>query len=109
MSPYEFTLSDSDTKLLIVVHQNRFEAATIGEFKEGLEDVWNDKISNVVIDFEDVNFIDSSGIGALLGVQKKLRDTGSPVQLIKAKPNVISVIELLRLHRVFEISEPESV
>jgi anti-sigma B factor antagonist len=69
--------------------------------------LWSPAVSAVTIDFSDVDFIDSSGIGALLGVQKRLKASDEPVTLLNARNSVIEVIELLRLHRVFRIRKSE--
>ena len=51
-----------------------------------------------------VDFIDSSGVGALLGVYKRLSGDEPNLQLKRLQPPVQSVIELLRLHTIFDIS-----
>ena len=51
----------------------------------------------------DVAFIDSSGIGALLAVQKKIAEVNEAIELHTSQSNVISILELLRLQRVFHI------
>ncbi len=56
----------------------------------------------VVINLEQVGFIDSSGIGALLSYYKQLNKR---LSLMNPSPTVMSVLELLRLHRVFEIED----
>ncbi|MBC2596432.1 STAS domain-containing protein [Ruficoccus amylovorans] len=105
MADYTFKLTEGGTQLLITIGANKFDASCVSGFKQQLEETWQDTIIHVDIDFFQVDFIDSSGIGALLGVQKRLRGDGQPIRVLNAKPNVVSVIELLRLHRVFSISE----
>ena len=99
-----YSFSTQNNTLNIAIKYSKFDAAHVASFKEIVEDQWADNIENVVIDFDAVDFIDSSGIGALLGVQKRLKNSPTGVTLLNAKPNVISVIELLRLHRVFKIN-----
>ncbi|HQU09442.1 MAG: hypothetical protein B7X06_03040, partial [Verrucomicrobia bacterium 21-51-4] len=80
---------------------DRLEASNAAQFRSDLDKVWNPNIRQVLVDCQDLDFIDSSGIGALLSIQKRLKLGAAPVTLMHAKPGVISVIELLRLHRVF--------
>jgi anti-sigma B factor antagonist len=101
MDKYQFTLNADTQHLDIHILTPRLEAAVISDFKQGLEKHWNTAIKTVTIDCNAVEFIDSSGIGALLSVQKKLY--GQPVTLKNTKPAVMSVIELLRLHKVFHL------
>lgn len=103
MSSYEFQLDNNSGVLSIVINQPKFDAASAAEFKDLLDAEWSDAVKGVEIDFDQVQFIDSSGVGALLGVQKKIPKGSPAVTLVNARPNVVSVIELLRLHRVFNL------
>ena len=55
------------------------------------------------IHLETLQFIDSSGVGALLSLYKTFQAQGVPVTLEHPTPSVLSVLELLRLHRIFTI------
>ena len=48
-------------------------------------------------------FIDSSGLGVLLSLNKTLRTQGGILKLLNPSNAVAQLIELTRLHRVFEI------
>jgi anti-sigma B factor antagonist len=100
---YVFNSSEDGSRLDIKINEAKFDAAGIDAFKEQLEAVWSSKVTVVRIDFSAVQFIDSSGVGALLSVQKKMPPKCEPVTIAHARPNVVSVIELLRLHRVFKM------
>lgn len=82
----------------------RLDAASSRHFKKEIDSLWDDSVSAVEFDFSKVDFIDSSGVGALLGVYKRLPQGTASVRLTKVKAPVQSVIELLRLHRIFEIA-----
>lgn len=60
-------------------------------------------IKRAVVDLAGLKFIDSSGIGVLLSIYRKLPQEGARVALRNVDPRVQSVIELLRLHRIFDI------
>ena len=81
----------------------RLDAASSREFKKQVEAIWSTDVRAVELDFSSVEFIDSSGVGALLGVYKKLPEGAGNVRLRNVKASVQAVIELLRLHRIFEI------
>lgn len=82
----------------------RLDAASSRDFKREIDSLWSDGVSSVELDFAKVDFIDSSGVGALLGVYKRLPQGRASVRLRNVKAPVQSVIELLRLHRIFEIA-----
>ena len=89
-----------DSSLLVVVEVDTLDASNAAEAKTQLNSLDLQGKDRVILNLESVNFIDSSGIGALLSFYKKM---GQQVVLRKPTPTVLSVLELLRLHRVFEI------
>lgn len=103
MEKYPFSLNPAKTKLKLSIREAKLDASSVPAFKQAIDRCWVDSIREVVIDFSEVEFIDSSGIGALLGIQKRLHSDSMPVVIAGAKPNIVSVIELLRLHRVFSL------
>lgn len=103
MQNYQFTLDDSKRELRIKINIEKFDAARTKEFKEMVEATWEDEIDSVFIDFSVVTFIDSSGIGALLGIQKRLRTDSPPIVIENANRHVEEIIKLLRLQRVFSL------
>ena len=92
-----------DGTLHLVVKTSRLDAASSREFKKECDALCRDPVEKVTIDLEAVEFLDSSGVGALLSVYKRLPKERPSVKLLRAKPVVQSVIELLRLHRIFEL------
>jgi anti-sigma B factor antagonist len=57
----------------------------------------------VSIDLSKTRIIDSSGLGVLLSLNKTLRAQGGVLKLLNPSSAVAQLIELTRLHRVFEI------
>ena len=92
-----------DGTLHLVVKTVRLDAASSREFKKESEAHFRDPVERVTVDLGSVEFIDSSGVGALLGIYKRLPRERPVVKLLHATPPVQAVIELLRLHRIFEL------
>jgi len=57
----------------------------------------------VVVDLEGVDFIDSAGLGVLVGGLKRARSTAGELVLVATGRSVVRVLELTGLTRVFEI------
>ncbi len=72
---------------------------------------WKDRITKdlasppneVLIDLSNTRFIDSSGLGVLLSLNKTLHAQGCTLKLLNPSIAVAQLIELTRLHRVFAI------
>jgi len=90
--------------LNIRILKARLDAAAVARFKEQISAVWQDGLVQAEIDMSSVDFIDSSGVGALLSVYRRLPQGSATVTLRGMKPQVQAVIELLRLHRIFQLA-----
>lgn len=62
-------------------------------------------LKRFVIDLSGVNYIDSSGLGVLVAIQKRAVQNGGSVTIKGLKGNVKELFELTRLTKVFTISE----
>lgn len=55
----------------------------------------------LVLDLEGVAFVDSSGLGALLGIKKQQDRGGGRLLLARVSPAVSRIIEITKMDRVF--------
>ena len=57
----------------------------------------------VVFDMSDLQFVDSSGLGAILSCLRKVKDGGGDLRLCSLRKTVRVLFELVRMHRIFDI------
>jgi len=89
--------------VILEVQEERLDAHNSGDLKTAMLKYFEDGNRNILIDLKDVRFIDSSGLGALVsGFKNAISHQGS-LKLASLQPQVKSMFELTRLHRVFEI------
>lgn len=58
-------------------------------------------LRTIVLDMAEVRYIDSSGLGALVGLLKRLKRDGVEMRLRSLHPDVRKIFELTRLTRFF--------
>jgi anti-sigma B factor antagonist len=85
------------------VDAKALDRVNVGELKAEGEQVIGQTAGQITVDLAEVTFIDSSGIGGLLFLNNQLDESRRPVRLTGVTPEVLSVLELTRVHRVFEI------
>ena len=63
------------------------------------------QVNHVVFDFEDTKFMDSSGIGIILGRYKKIACFGGEVFAIHADNRIRHLLMISGLHKIVEIMD----
>lgn len=90
-------------KAVLSVREERLDAHNSSELKELVLKTLEEGGRHLVVVLDDVKFIDSSGLGALLSGYKNANQRGGTLVLCGLQPRVLSMFELTRLDRVFEI------
>ena len=76
---------------------------TAPEFKQQLLDVIGKGGKQVVVDFTNTTFIDSTTLGVLVGGVKRLRTNEGQLSLVCSDRNITKIFEITGLDRVFTI------
>lgn len=61
--------------------------------------------SNVIIDFTNTNFIDSSGIGSIVFLYKRLREDGHSISLVGVHNQPLELLQFLRIDQAIDINK----
>ncbi len=97
-----FETRQDEKALVVTVSERRIDASVAIQFKSALQEAVGDLEGPVVLDLSRVDFLDSSGLGAVVGSMKFL---GRERKLLLAglTPTVEKVFRITRMDRVFEI------
>jgi len=76
---------------------------TAPEFKQQLLEVITQGAKQVVVDFTNTTFIDSTTLGVLVGGIKRLRTNDGELSLVCSDRNITKIFEITGLDRVFSI------
>ena len=64
-------------------------------------------VQSLIIDMKNINYMDSSGIGALVAGQKKVKTKGGKFALMNMKEDILNILKLATLDQFFKIYENE--
>ncbi len=98
------TCEDCGPATILCVQEPRLDSAIASEFRDMAREMVRDGPETYVVDLSHVMFIDSSGVGALVGLLKYIgRDRR--LELCGLNAPVLKVFKLTRLDTVFPISD----
>ena len=65
------------------------------------------EVANVVFDFENTRFMDSSGIGIIMGRYRKISCLGGKVYVLHADQQIMRVLRISGIDKMVEVLEHE--
>ena len=86
----------------ITVADDRIDAAVAIQFKDRIREMTEDGPGRILLDLSSVNFLDSSGLGAVVAAMKQA-GPGRKLELAGLTPMVEKVFRLTRMDTVFTI------
>lgn len=89
--------------IVINLNEERLDAHNSSTLKSEVQRIFEEGNKDLLINLVNVRFIDSSGLGALVSGFKNATANQGTLKLSSLQPQVKSMFELTRLHRVFEI------
>ena len=64
-------------------------------------------VEGVVLNLENINYLDSTGLGELVGYLGRFQDSGKRLKLVKPNLTIVKLLQLTRLDQVFKIYPDE--
>lgn len=92
----DITLVDVDGQLIVSNRQ---------ELKQRVLDELDRGERKFLMDFERTGYIDSSGLGVLVSLSKKIREQGGALKLANLNDDLRTLFELTKLDTLFEIAD----
>lgn len=81
--------------------EGALDALTARDVRPIFDQVVADKPKKVTIDLEALTLIDSSGVGAIVSLYKRVKADGGQLVVVQAQDQPLAVLKLLKLDRLF--------
>ncbi len=98
-----FTVSNAPNGVIIVSVDGQLIVANRNELKDKVLKALEAGESKFVLDFLSTEYIDSSGLGVLVSVSKKIREAGGELRLAGLNEDLRMLFELTKLDTLFKI------
>ena len=101
-----FTVRKDDEKGVVVLGvDGQLIVGNRHELKQKILDALESGDRKFLIDFSDTGYIDSSGLGVLVSLSKKIREVNGELRLAGLNEDLHTLFELTKLDALFAISE----
>jgi anti-sigma B factor antagonist len=95
--------TDRDGSVCTVTLEGEVDVYTAPRLKAQLVELIDDDCISIILDMEKVAFIDSSGLGVLVGALRRAREKGGAVRIICTRDSVLKIFRITGLDKVFPI------
>lgn len=90
-------------RTLVVKLIGEIDQSCAAELREDIDrEIRLGNAENLVLDFGEVGFMDSSGIGVILGRYKQIKAIGGKTMIVRPQPQVDKILELSGLKKLME-------
>jgi anti-sigma B factor antagonist len=92
---------DQDKKCWVVSISGEVDIFNAANMKKTLTELINEKNTDLILDCKNLEYIDSTALGALVGVLKNVRSYGGTMHLRSVKPSLSKLFKITNLDKVF--------
>ncbi|MBP1926304.1 anti-sigma B factor antagonist [Sedimentibacter acidaminivorans] len=93
----------SDNNYLEIKPIGEVDISTSPEFKNKVIELIEKEKIDISINADELEYIDSTGLGVLMGILMKVKEHGLSIQIINLKPNIYKLFDITGLNKVFNI------
>lgn len=108
MKAFTFTSRELDTTDCRVFNLCGYiDAHTVLEFEKAVSQAIDDGMRCAVLDISGLSYISSAGIGAMMGLARRLAQLGGDLVLLNPTQKVFSILDGLGFTKIFKIAKDE--
>ena len=98
----EVKTTQNGNTLIMELQSERLDVQSVPAFKAATADLIQPG-GNIVIDLHAVQFVDSSGLGALLSLLRRAKEVDGQLVLARASEQTLAMFRLVRMTRIFDL------
>ena len=83
--------------------EGELDVSTADKLKEYLHNLADEKILDMKINLDTLDYIDSTGLGVMIGVLKKLKMDNKEIYILNPKSNVKKIFTITGLDKIFKV------
>ena len=94
---------DKDNNQLVVIPEGDIDIYTSNKFKEKVMNSFEKNQGDISIDGSKLEYVDSTGLGALISILKSVKEANNEIFISNLKPNIRKLFDITELDKLFTI------
>jgi anti-sigma B factor antagonist len=96
----QIELRQASERVTVLAPMGRLDMSTAAIFRDQVKDLVESGTTRLVVDFDGVIYLDSWGLGAVIGAIKATRQAGGDLSIARPSRQVMLVLDLTSLNNV---------
>jgi anti-sigma B factor antagonist len=78
------------------------------QFSAYLQDLLDTQTSSVLVDMSGIDYVDSTGLGELVGYLQRFSEQGRRLALLRPHTRIVNLLRLTKLDEIFQVFDEEA-
>ena len=104
-----FSINRTNNDACSILYLNGFlDAHTAPELENEFDKLINERRYRIVVNFKDLNYISSAGLGVFMGYIENIRENDGDIKMSNMSPKIFRVFDLLGFPTLYDIVDEEA-
>ncbi|MGO1469036.1 MAG: STAS domain-containing protein [Tissierella sp.] len=92
---------NKDEKKWVFKPEGDLDIYTSSQFKEEVIQRLDEKETDIIVDGEKLEYVDSTGLGALISILRTMKESEKKIYIDNVKPNIRKIFDITNLDKMF--------
>jgi anti-sigma B factor antagonist len=104
----KITVRESGAATILDIGGRLTLGEALGEFRDSIREALAGDRKNILLNLAEVSYIDSSGLGQLIGSYATITDRGGQLKLLNLQKKVTDLMQITKLLTIFDTYDDEA-
>lgn len=95
------SIFDENSNIWTVDVIGEIDVYTAKQLKEELIRIYNERKANIILNLNQLSYIDSTGLGVIIGAYGRMKENGNELSLIHPRQNILKLLTITGLDKIF--------
>ncbi|MCB9174988.1 MAG: STAS domain-containing protein [Flavobacteriales bacterium] len=102
---FSYQIKKDNNLLIIALQGNLIGKEQVGELFNEIDFELNEGVENIIIDLEDMQYLNSTGLSIFIQILTKVRNNGGDVVVVNVPEKINKLLVITKLNSVFNIKD----
>lgn len=91
---------DQDKNFWKIELSGEIDIATAKSFKDAIDKAYQEQRNDIMLHFDHLNYIDSTGLGVIIGALSRMKENSNRIQILNPKQNIKKLLTITNLDQI---------